>query len=69
MKDLCIVIGECRFDWLIVAESPHVADKVCKLFVQFVGHVTLASYNIVPCSQDNFFPIIFDLRLGHSDLV
>ena len=46
MKDLCIVIGECRFDWLIVAESPHVADKVCKLFVQFVGHVTWASYNI-----------------------
>ena len=48
MKGLCIVIGECRFDWLIVAESPHVADKVCKLFVQFVGHVTWASYNIVP---------------------
>ena len=54
---------------MIVAESPHVADKVCKLFVQFVGHVTWASYNIVPCSQDNFFPIIFDLRLGLSDLV
>ena len=28
-----------------------------------------ASYNIVPCSQDNFFPIVFNLRLGHSDLV
>ena len=35
MKDLCIVIGECRFDWLIVAESPHVADKVALGFASF----------------------------------
>ena len=69
MKHLCIVIGECRFDWLIVAESPHVADKVCKLSFNSLNMLPGLHTTLFHAVKITFFPFFFNLRLGHSDLV